>query len=74
MQKTETYIDGVEAAQRLGCSRRTAVRAARTAGVGIYVKDKLVAIPLSSLPRIRAVVHATPGNPSWIAAGKNRAG
>ena len=68
----ETYVDAAEAGQRLGCSRSTARRAAVAAGVGIYVRGKLVAIPAVDISKMRPFVRDTPGNPDWIAAGKKR--
>lgn len=66
-----TYISGQEAARRLGCSPVTVSRIARQHRIGIIVEDgRLAALATGDLVRLRPLIHASPGNPVWIAAGK----
>lgn len=70
------YISGQEAARRLGVAPITISRVARRTGIGVFVEDgRLAALATTDLPRIKPFIHATSGNPIWIAARgkKNRA-
>ena len=66
------YLTSSEAAEKLGCSVKTVTRAARRAGIGVFVHggNRLAALHPSDLTRMRSVIHATSGNPDWIAAAK----
>ena len=66
------YLSPVEAAEQLGCSINTVGRAARRAAIGVYTHGgkKLAALHPKELARLRTHVHATSGNPVWIAAAK----
>lgn len=66
------YFTSSEAAEKLGCSVKTITRAARRAGIGVFVHggNRLAALHPSDLKRMQTVIHATSGNPDWIAAGK----
>jgi hypothetical protein len=68
------YFTSSEAAERLGCSVKTVTRAARRAGIGVFVHggNRLAALHPSDLKRMQAVIHATSGNPDWIAAAKDK--
>lgn len=67
------YISGQEAARRLGCAPVTISRIARKHSIGIIVEGgRLAALAVHDLPRIRPHLHATSGNPNWIAAGKSK--
>jgi DNA-binding MurR/RpiR family transcriptional regulator len=68
------YFTSSEAAERLGCSVKTVTRAARRAGIGVFVHggNRLAALHPTDLKRMQAVIHATSGNPDWIAAAKAR--
>lgn len=68
------YISGKEAARRLGCSPITVSRVARQHRIGIIVEDgRLAALAMSDLLRLRPLIHESPGNPVWIAAGRAKA-
>jgi hypothetical protein len=64
------YLSPVEVAEKLGCSINTVGRAARRAALGVYTHGgkKLAALHPNELARLRTHVHATSGNPVWIAA------
>ena len=64
------YLSSVEAAEKLGCAVKTVTRAARNARCGIYTNGgkRLAAISAADLPRLRPLIHATSGNPVWIAS------
>jgi predicted DNA-binding protein (UPF0251 family) len=64
------YVSSTTAAQKLGVSRRTVSRAAKSCGLGIFVEGRLVAISPKDIDRIRPAIHSTPGNPNWIANKK----
>lgn len=67
------YISGQEAARRLGCAPITVSRIARQHGIGVIVEDgRLAALATTDLPRIKPYLHATPGNPVWIASRGKR--
>jgi hypothetical protein len=71
-QEPVVYLTSSEAAEKLGCSVKTITRAARRAGIGVFVHggNRLAALHPSDLTRMRSVIHATSGNPDWIAAAK----
>lgn len=64
------YVSSATAAQQLGVSRRTVSRAAKSRGIGIFVDGRLVAIDPKDIAKIRPFIHATPGNPDWIARSR----
>jgi hypothetical protein len=68
------YVTLESAAKRLGCSSPTVRRVARSRGFGIQTEcNRIVAIALHELPLIKPHIHATAGNPVWIAAkGKKK--
>jgi len=68
------YLSPIEAAEKLGCSPNTIGRAARRASVGVYTHggQKLAALHPRDVASLKAVVHATSGNPVWIAAARKR--
>ena len=69
------WLSTSDVAVRIGCCSRTVSRAARRAGVGVYLKcGRLVAIAADDVPAIRSVVHAAAGNPNWISAPITPAG
>ena len=61
------YLSAAEVAKRLGCSPNSISRAAKSAGVGVIAGGRLVAIAPDDVSKVSAFVHATPGNPVWIA-------
>lgn len=69
MEKSDVvYISGQEAARRLGCAPITVSRIARQHRIGIIVEDgRLAALATTDLLRLKPLLHATPGNPAWIA-------
>lgn len=62
------YLSTSEVAEKIGCSVNTVSRVAKARGVGVYAKDRLVAIDPADYQTVRAGVHPTSGNPDWIAA------
>lgn len=62
----QEYLTVAEAAERLGCSRRTAGRAAASHKVGIVAGGRVVAIPLNEIERLASALHWGPGNPNWV--------
>lgn len=67
------YISGQEAAKRLGVAPITISRVARRTGIGVFVEDgRLAALATNDLPRLQSFIHATSGNPVWIAAAKKK--
>ena len=67
------YISGQEAAKRLGVAPITISRVARRTGIGVFVEDgRLAALATTDLPRLQPYIHATAGNPVWIAAAKKK--
>jgi len=71
-KKPVVYLTSHEAAEKLGCSVKTVTRAARRAGCGVFVHggNRLAALHPADLGKMKTVIHATSGNPVWIAAGK----
>ena len=68
------YISGQEAARRLGVAPITISRVARRTGIGVFVEDvRLAALATTDLPRIKPHIHATSGNPVWIATRGKKA-
>jgi len=61
------YMSASGAAEKLGVSRSSVARAARSQGVGIFVDGRLVAIDPRDLDRMKPALRETPGNPNWIA-------
>lgn len=68
------YLTSSEAAEKLGCCVKTVTRAARRAGIGVFVHggNRLAALHPSDLVRMKAVIHETSGNPLWIAAAADK--
>ncbi len=66
------HISATHAAKILGCSRSSVCRAAKASGVGIYANDRLAAIPLNKIEKIKPFIHETAGNPNWIAKKRRR--
>ena len=68
-KKIVVYLTSSEAAEKLGCSVKTVTRAARRAGVGVFVHggNRLAALHPSDLTRMKSVIHESSGNPDWIA-------
>lgn len=66
------YLSGQEAALKLGCAAITVSRVARRTGIGVFIEGgkRLAALSPADLDRLRPHLHATSGNPVWIAAGK----
>lgn len=63
------YISGQEAARRLGVAPVTISRVARRTGIGVFVEDgRLAALAMHDLPKLKPHIHATSGNPVWIAS------
>lgn len=62
----EKYLTVSEVAKRLGCSQRTAGRAAASSGVGIVAGGRVVAIRAADIETLKASVHWGPGNPNWV--------
>lgn len=62
------YLTASEAARQLGVSVNSIGRAAREKRLGIFAGGRLVAVAPADLSKLKASVHATPGNPNWIAA------
>lgn len=63
------YLTSSEAAEKLGCCVKTVTRAARRAGIGVFVHGgkRLAALHPADLTRMKSVIHETSGNPIWIA-------
>jgi hypothetical protein len=61
------YMSASGAASKLGVSRSSVARAARSQGVGIFVEGRLVALDPRDLDRMKPALRETPGNPNWIA-------
>lgn len=68
------YLTSSEAAEKLGCCVKTVTRAARRAGIGVFVHggNRLAALHPSDLVRMKAVIHETSGNPLWIASAAEK--
>lgn len=66
------YYDATDAAARLKTSRPTICRAAKGLGLGVYVKNRLVALTLQDIAKIEKNIHRRPGNPEWIAASRTK--
>jgi hypothetical protein len=67
------YLSMESAAKRLGCSSPTVRRIAKSRGVGILADgERIVAVAEHELPLIQPFIHATSGNPVWIAAAKKK--
>lgn len=70
MEKSDVpYVSPSELANKLGISPNTVGRAARRVGCGIYTHGgkRLAALHPADVPKVRAAVHETSGNPVWIA-------
>lgn len=69
-KKPVAYLTSHEAAEKLGCSVKTVTRAARRAGVGVFVHGgvRLAALHPGDLAKMKSHIHETSGNPVWIAA------
>lgn len=69
-KKPVAYLSTHEAAEKLGCSVNTVARAARRAGVGVFVRggNRLAALHPSDLAKMKLHIHETSGNPVWIAS------
>lgn len=67
--KQVAYLSSHEAAEKLGCSVKTVTRAARRAGVGVYVHGggRLAALHPADLAKMRSHIYGEAGNPVWIA-------
>ena len=61
------YLTASEAARRLNVSVNSIGRAAREQQIGIFAGGRLVALAPSDIDKLRPALHATPGNPNWIA-------
>ena len=67
------YLSMESAAKRLGCSSPTVRRVAKAQGVGILADgERIVAVAEHELPLIKPFIHATSGNPVWIASSKKK--
>jgi len=68
------YLSPTEVATKLGVSVNTIGRAARKAGCGVYTHggDKLAALHPAEVASLKTHIHATSGNPAWIAAFKKK--
>ena len=66
------YLTASEAARRLGVSTNSVGRAAREREIGIFAGGRLVALAPSDLDKLKPALHATPGNPNWIAQRSKR--
>lgn len=68
-KKPVAYLTSHEAAEKLGCSVKTVTRAARRAGVGVFVHggNRLAALHPADLAKMKSHIHETSGNPVWIA-------
>lgn len=64
---TIQYLSAASVATALGVSRSTVSRAARATSVGVFVDGRLVAVDPKDIDKLRPLIHATPGNPNWIA-------
>lgn len=60
------YLTVAEVAEILGCSRRTAGRAAASQKVGIVAGGRVVAVPEDAVKAIADAIHWFPGNPNWV--------
>ena len=70
--KTE-YYDATYAGRYLGCGRTTVARIAKENAIGIFVRNRLVAMTMKDVAKIGDLVQRGPGNPEWIAAGQKKA-
>ena len=68
---TLNYLTATEVAKRLGCSTNSVGRAAREAGVGVLAGGRIVAVAPEDVSKLSRLIHATPGNPVWIAAKRS---
>jgi excisionase family DNA binding protein len=67
------YLSMESAAKRLGCSSPTVRRVAKSRGLGILADgERIVAVAEHELPLLKPYIHATSGNPVWIAAAKKK--
>lgn len=66
-------FSAAEAAKQIGCARRTLSRHARQLGLGQIVGGARV-LTAREIARIRAVVRAGPGNPTFGTAAAPRGG
>ena len=68
------YISGQEAAKRLGVAPITVSRVAKRTGIGVFVENgRLAALATNDLAILKPHIHASSGNPLWIAAAKPKA-
>lgn len=67
-EKIEKYYNATAAAQVLGCSRSSVCRAAKANTIGIFAGGRLAALTRFDIEALREHLHASPGNPMWIAA------
>ena len=58
-----TYISLSEAAEAVGTSRTSLKRAALKNKVGIWIKQRLVAITMPQAQNLRKTIYDTAGNP-----------
>lgn len=65
-------VTASDIARRLGVGVHCVTRAARRQGVGVYAGKRLLGLLESDVASLRPVMHARPGNPLWIAAGKKQ--
>lgn len=70
--QTKKYFDATDAASKLKTSRPTVCRTAKSLGLGIYVKNRLVALSSQDIAKIEQNIHRRPGNPEWIAASQTK--
>lgn len=62
------YLSTLEAAKKLKCSQTTVRRVAKRHAVGIHVAgNRLVALAERDVLALKDLIHATSGNPNWIA-------
>ena len=62
---TERLLSSRQAAQLIGCSASSVRRAAKRLGLARLGKSKLVVVRESDLPRLRQVIYAGRGNPTF---------
>ena len=69
-----THVSASAAAKLLGCSRSSICRAAKKNKLGVFAGDRLAALSTEDVEKIRPLLHATAGNPNWIAAKATKSG
>lgn len=72
MSTKNKYLDATDAAKMLHSSRPTVCRIAKSIDVGVYVKNRLVALTPQDVAKVKKNMHGRPGNPEWIAAAKTQ--